>query len=83
MRIGPRRVNSANHTPKEPGNLTQAALAFEQDWARRNQELESNPIMAFLEKHEIAGTPNEQTITGVADVKVTLGDLRSLVRAWK
>lgn len=72
----------SSNPPPDPA-LTEAAGAFEVDWNRRQAALESSPIMAFLEKHEIAGSPNELIITGVADVKVTLGDLRAFVRALK
>lgn len=57
-----------------------AARAFHDDWEAKNRFFENSPIAAFLTRHEEAGSPNELTITGVADVKVTLGDLRALVR---
>jgi hypothetical protein len=63
-----------------PAGLADAARAFEQDWGDRSEFLRNSPITAFLKAHEIAGTPNELTITGVADVKVTLGDLRAFAR---
>lgn len=59
----------------------EAAAALDRDWQAKQQLLQNSPIIAFLKAHEVAGTPNEITITGVADVKVTLGDLRAFVRA--
>ena len=63
--------------------LEEARAAFAQEDANRARILETSPVMAFLDRHEDAGSPNELTITGVADVKVTLGDLRKLVKALK
>jgi hypothetical protein len=42
-----------------------------------------NSILDFLEGHEVSGTPNEFTITGLGEIHVKLGDLRALVRALK
>lgn len=76
-----RVTSKRSDLPKDaaPG-MTEAASAFEADWSRRQSEIENNPVLAFLDRHELAGSPNELTICGVADVKLTLGDLRMLVR---
>lgn len=68
-------------SPTADVGLAEARAAFEAQDAERAAELESNPIMHFLDRHEVAGSPNELTVTGVADVRVTLGDLRRFVRA--
>ena len=60
--------------------LEAAAQAFAEADREREIEIESSPITAFLDRHEQAGSPNELTITGLGDVKVTLGDLRRFVR---
>lgn len=70
---------SASHRKE----LDAAAQAFSDDWEAKNRFFENSSIAAFLEAHEEAGSPNELTITGVADVKVTLGDLRALVRVLR
>lgn len=45
--------------------------------------LATSSITDFLERHEEAGTPNEFVITGLGDCKITLGELRTLVRLAK
>ena len=76
-------LRPAHHSRAANDPVHAAAAAFDEDWEARNRFLQNSPITAFLDAHEIAGTPNEMTITGVADVKVTLGDLRALVRNLK
>lgn len=82
MRVTPRRTQP-EPSQDSPLHPSKAADAFEADWDQRSEAIQSSPITRFLEAHEIAGSPNEMTITGVADVKVTLGDLRAFVRALK
>lgn len=65
---------------QERAQIDAAAHAFHEDWEAKNRFFENSAISAFLALHEEAGSPNELTITGLADVKVTLGDLRALVR---
>lgn len=78
------RVPPKTHeSPTTQAAVADAAAAFDEDWEQRNRFLANSPITAFLEAHEIAGSPNELTITGVADIRVSLGDLRALVRNLK
>ena len=35
-------------------------------------------VLAYLTAHRNAGTPDEQTISGVAGVKITLGNIKQL-----
>ena len=63
--------------------LEETKAAFLQQDHRRETELAANPVIQFLDRHEEAGSPNELTISGVADIKVTLGDLRRLVRTLR
>lgn len=70
-------------TPPTDPALADAAKAFDDDWAKREEFLKNSPITAFLEGHEVAGSPNSIVITGLGACLVTLGDLRALVRALK
>lgn len=68
-------------SPSEVAATHEAAAAFDKDWDERADIIKNSPITAFLKAHELAGSPNELTITGVANVRVSLGDLRQLMRA--
>jgi hypothetical protein len=70
-------------SPTADVGLDDAARAMDRDWAARDDILDASPVSLFLKEHEIAGSPNELIITGVAGIKVSLGDLRALVRALK
>jgi hypothetical protein len=61
----------------------EAARAFEADWRQREEFLKNSPITRYLHAHDIAGSPGELTIMGVAGIRVTLNDLKALVRALK
>lgn len=78
-----RTIPEDEESPTAQVGLDDARRAFAQADEERARQLESNPVMLFLDRHEEAGSPNELTICGVADVKVTLGDLRRLVRTLK
>ena len=75
--------SSPSPSPTADVGLAEARVAFAEEDRRRADMLEHSPVMLFLDRHEEAGSPNELTITGVADVKLTLGDLRRFVRALK
>jgi hypothetical protein len=70
-------------SPTAGVGLDDAAKAMDRDWAKRDDILDASPVTLFLKEHEIAGSPNELIVTGVAGVKVSLGDLRALVRALR
>ena len=76
-------VLADEESPTSQVGLAEAARAFEQEDHHRATIIESSPVMAFLDYHDQAGTPGTQVITGVGDVKVTLADLKNLIRALK
>jgi hypothetical protein len=71
-----------SYTPPDAATR-EAAAAFERDWAERQEVIQSSPILLFLKAHEIAGSPNELTICGYSGIRISLGDLRALVRAME
>lgn len=37
-------------------------------------------VLEYLQKHQMAATPDEQTVTGIAGIKLTLADIKALVK---
>ena len=83
MRITPAKRTQPEPSESSPLHPSRAVEAFEREWNQREALLASNPVFAFLEGHEIAGSPNELVVTGYGDVKINLGDLRRLVRGMR
>jgi len=57
--------------------------AFEDDWNEREAFIRNSPLTYFVELHDKAQTPDTHVVTGLADCRITLGDIRALLERLK
>jgi hypothetical protein len=73
------RADDPDPSPTANTGLHEAAQAFLEEDATRQQILDSHPVFAFLEIHEKQGTQDDRPVMGIQHVVITLGQLKQLI----